>query len=37
MENSANLINAAFDESMEESNVEARLNVFLNTLAHLFQ
>ena len=31
------IINAAFDESVEESNEEARLNVLLNTLGQLFQ
>ena len=31
------IINAAFDESVQESNDEARLNVLMNTLAHLFQ
>jgi hypothetical protein len=31
------IINAAFKESVEQSNVEARLNALLNTLGHLFQ
>ncbi len=31
------IVNAAFTESVEESNAEARLNVLVNTLGHLFQ
>ena len=30
------IVNAAFTESVEESTAEARLNVLVNTLGHLF-